>query len=115
MSCSATLSDCTITLTPYLTARLVLPVRARDVSVAQNTLYAPVQPHSGRIASRQPSRYPPGPPAFFRRPPDNNGIRLCASASYCDLHCWQKSRVTLRGQCPFSPLHLNSLRAEHDI
>ncbi|EIQ0793767.1 hypothetical protein LUT68_004309 [Escherichia coli] len=98
MNYSTTLSGCAITLHADLTARLVLLVRARDVPVTQNTPYAPVQHHSGRIASRQPSRYPPGPPAFFRRPPDNNGIRLCASASYCDLHCWQKSRVTLREQ-----------------
>ncbi len=35
----------------------------------------------------------------FRCPPDNNGIRLCASASYDDLHCHQKSRVTPREQC----------------
>ncbi|CBG90082.1 hypothetical protein ROD_33672 [Citrobacter rodentium ICC168] len=83
MNCSATLSDYAITLTPYLTARFVLPIRARDVSVTQNNLYATVQPHFGR----QPSRYPPGPPACFRYPPDNNGIRLCASASFCDLHC----------------------------
>lgn len=41
-------------------------------------------------------------PSSFRRPPDNNGIRLCASASYDDLHCHQKSRVTPREQCLFS-------------
>ncbi|EFU58142.1 hypothetical protein HMPREF9545_02045 [Escherichia coli MS 16-3] len=87
MSCSTTPGGYAITLTPYPTARFVLPVRARDAPVAQNNLYAPVQYHSGWIARRQPSRYPPGPPAFFRCPPDNNGIRLCASASYCDLHC----------------------------
>lgn len=40
MNCSATLSDCAITLTPYLTARFVLPVRARDAFVAQNNLYS---------------------------------------------------------------------------
>ncbi|VEA09312.1 Uncharacterised protein [Salmonella enterica subsp. enterica serovar Sanjuan] len=41
-------------------------------------------------------------PSSFRCPPDNNGIRLCVSASYDDLHCYQKSRVTPREQCLFS-------------
>lgn len=77
-------------------------VPAEHPSAAQSNLYrrrftcfrADSQTTAVSLSARTPSS--------FRCPPDNNGIRLCASASYDDLHCYQKSRVTPREQCLFS-------------
>lgn len=78
------------------TARFILLVRARNVPVAQNNLYASVKHHSGRRAKQQPSRYLSGPlnfPAPTRSQRDlfvrkHQLLRFITIYTSGDLHFW---------------------------